>query len=263
MADPDAAIATSVAVVIPAFNEGEAAGTCARAVLGALVALDGRSALLMVDDGSVDDTLASLQAIQAPPQTMFEVLSHGENRGYGAALRTGAARAAKLRFDWVLFMDSDLTNPPEHIARFVRQMTREVDYLKATRYGAGSSVEGVPAPRRVASRAGNLLARVLSGSPHRDITNGFRAIRTDAVLALPLEEPGFAIIMEEWYWAQRHGLRGGDVPTTLRTRTAAQRSSAFGYSAPLLLRYARYPIYAAWRRLPHRTRAERGRRESA
>ncbi len=257
MTAPGTGIATSVAVVIPVFNEGAAAGTGAREVLRALAALDCRSALLMVDDGSVDDTLASLQAITTLPGTVFEVLSHGQNRGYGAALRTGAARAGELRFEWVLFMDSDLTNPPEHIARFVERMTLEVDVLKATRYGPGTSVEGVPIARRVASRAGNLFARVASGSPHRDVTNGFRAIRTDAFLALPLEEPDFAIIMEEWYWAQRHGLRGADVPTTLRTRSASQRGSAFAYSLPLLRRYARYPIYAAWWRLPHRRGAKR------
>jgi glycosyltransferase involved in cell wall biosynthesis len=257
MTGPDTGTATSVAVVIPVFNEGAAAATGAREVLRALAALDCRTALLVVDDGSADDTLASLRTVEASPATVFEVIVHEQNRGYGAALRTGAVRAAALHFDWVLFMDSDLTNPPEHIARFVQQMNRDVDVLKATRYGPGASVEGVPALRRGASRAGNLFARVVSGSPHRDTTNGFRAIRTDAFLALPLEEHDFAIIMEEWYWAQRHGLRGADVPTTLRTRTSEQRSSSFGYSLPLVLRYARYPIYAATWRLLHRRGAKR------
>jgi dolichol-phosphate mannosyltransferase len=263
MPDTHAAPPRGLAVVIPVYNEGDSARRCVDAVLAQLSQLGMRTALLVVDDGSLDRTVDALATVRAPPSVVFEVLQHPMNRGYGAALRTGAGRAARLGLEWVLFMDSDLTNPPEHIKRFAERMTEEVDYLKGSRYGPEASVEGVPAARRFLSRAGNAFARTLSGSPFSDTTNGFRAIRTRAFLDLPLQETGFPIIMEELYWAQRHGLRCGNVPTTLLTRTTEQRSSVFGYAPGVLLRYAKYPVYGAAARL-RSAKAEshaKGRRE--
>src|SRR5207237_10139481 len=112
---------------------------------------------------------------EAPP--LVPVGRHPGTRGTGAALRTGAEAAHDGRFEYVLFMDSDLTNSPADVPRFVAEMERGADVVKATRYSGGGGVRGVPFSRWIVSAVGNRVARVLFRVPIHDCTNGFRAVK--------------------------------------------------------------------------------------
>jgi hypothetical protein len=147
-------------------------------------------------------------------------------------------------------MDSDLTNPPDDVPRFAGLMDDRFDYLKASRFLAGGRMVGVPAKRRLMSLSANRVARLASGRGITDPTNGFRAVRTKAFLAMPLTERGF--IMEELYWALRNGLRIGELPSTLTGRHREQRPSAFGYRPALLWAYSRHTLRIARLRLSRR-----------
>ena len=167
--------------------------------------------LIAVDDGSSDRTREVLEQL-ARRRDRLVVEAHERNGGYGAALRTGAEAAHRLGLDWVLFMDSDLTNPPSDIPRFADLIDGPVDYIKASRFEPGGSMSGVPSRRRFLSVAANRVSRLVAGRGVSDPTNGFRAIRTDAFLKMPLVERGFAIIMEELVWALRLRLRCVEPP---------------------------------------------------
>jgi dolichol-phosphate mannosyltransferase len=174
---------------------------------------------------------------------------HDVNRGYGRALRTGTERASKMDFEYVLFMDSDLTNDPRYLPAFARRMADGYDIIKASRYVAGGAVLGVPRWRCLISIVGNRVASLLYGLGIRDCTNGFRACRTAILLQMHLRENGFAIIMEELYQAKFLARRFCEIPNTLTARTDALRSSSFTYHPLLLLDYLKYPLKAAlgWR----------------
>jgi glycosyltransferase involved in cell wall biosynthesis len=235
-----------LAVVVPMYNEEVGARRCVERILAVLEAVARSCRLIVVDDGSTDATLSMLRATLAEGFD-FDIVSSPSNQGYGAALRTGAARAAGLGATWVLFMDSDLTNPPEHIPRFLDAMTGDVDVVKACRFPHGDEAS-VPFERRILTRAAAMVARSLGGGVHRDPTNGFRALRVAPYLELPLTERGFAVIMEEQYWSRRARLRGVDVPTTLSARTDDLRPSAFRYSRQQLWAYLRWPLRTAFDR---------------
>jgi glycosyltransferase involved in cell wall biosynthesis len=245
----------ALAVVIPVYNEGEGVARCLGQVTAAL-AEDSvpPSPLVVVDDGSSDATPGVLAEFQSLTDSVY-VVHHDRNQGYGAALRTGALKARDLGSEWVLFMDSDLTNPPTDIVRFRELLDGPVDYVKASRYIPAGGALGVPWKRRVVSVLGNRLAAALSGVPISDLTNGFRAIRTVAFLEMPLAERGFPIIMEELYWARRMGLRLAEVPTVLTDRAGDQRSSSFAYRPSVLWGYGRYALLMARDRVrrPQRT----------
>lgn len=232
-----------LAVVIPMFNEVAGAQRCVVAVSHELADIDPTWPLIVVDDGSADGTLAVLERLAAETPAL-RVTRNPQNMGYGAALRTGATEASAQGAEWVLFMDSDLTNPPEHIRRFVSAIGDDVDYVKASRYAQEGRVHGVPLKRRLISRAGNLVAAWSFRLPLSDITNGFRAIRTERFLEMPLRETGFPIIAEEAYWAFRFHLRCAEVPTILTSRQATLRSSSFAYRPRVVAAYGRYPIRA-------------------
>lgn len=242
-AEQPARLLPSFAVVIPMFNEEAGAEACVRRVCAELLKLPHRTRLIVVNDGSRDHTGEILSRLAASEPRLLPI-AHAGNRGYGAALHTGAARACQEGLDYVLFMDSDLTNDPADIPRFAAAMERGYEVIKATRYSQGGSVAGVPAYRVWISRVGNAVARLLFRLPVRDCTNGFRAIRTALLMRMDLKENRFPVILEELYWSKYLARTYGEVPVTLTNRSAGQRPTSFAYRPTVFWSYLRYPLQA-------------------
>jgi glycosyltransferase involved in cell wall biosynthesis len=225
------------------FNEERGASRCIREIARTLASMPHRTSLIVVDDGSSDATAAILRE-EARAVSGLDVVTHEANRGYGAALVTGSARAAAEAFDYVLFMDSDLTNDTADIPRLAAVMSNAIDVIKATRYSRGGAIRGVPLYRVAISAAGNRLARVLFRLPIHDCTNGFRAVRSRLLREMTLTERGFAVIMEELYWCRFLTRSFDEVPVVLTNRTGDQRPTSFAYRPSVFWRYLKYPLRA-------------------
>lgn len=232
----------NIAVIVPMYNEIAGAETCVREILSVLPTLPIPAGLIVVDDGSDDGTGSLLDELRRRLGG-FEVV-HKVNGGYGSALVRGAHVARASGFDYVLFMDSDLTNPPQHISRFIPAVLRGFDLIKGTRFSGRGDMSTVPWRRRFYSILGNIVARSFFRIGVPDCTNGFRAVRTDLVVGMPLKEPGFAVILEELYWAKRLGALVTSVPTSLTARVAQQRPTMFAYRPRILWGYLRYALRA-------------------
>jgi glycosyltransferase involved in cell wall biosynthesis len=243
-----------VAVVIPMFNEEAGAARCVAAVCRTLDAMPVSSRLIVVDDGSRDGTAEALARLLTS-EPRLEVIAHPVNRGYGAALRSGVEAAARAKLDYVLFMDSDLTNAPEDIPRFVAAMTPGVDVIKATRYRGGGGMRGVPFARQAISRIGNTVARALFRIGISDCTNGFRALRTTLATRLRLRESRFPVILEELYCCVFAARGFAEVPVVLTNRSAALRRTSFAYRPAVLWLYFKYALLAGLR-VPPRGRLD-------
>jgi glycosyltransferase involved in cell wall biosynthesis len=230
----------SFAVIVPMFNEAAGAERCVREIVRALSGLRNRTMLVLVDDGSRDGTGAALAPLKREG-LRFDLVTHEINRGYGAALVTGARRAAELGLEYAVFMDSDLTNSPDDLARFADVMGAGADVIKATRFRRGGRMVGVPWQRALISRVGNLIARLLFRLPISDCTNGFRAVRTNLLVRMQLRERGFPVIMEELYWCGFLTTSFAELPVTL---TSADRPTNFRYGPSVFASYLRYPLYA-------------------
>jgi dolichol-phosphate mannosyltransferase len=231
------------AVVIPMYNEEAGAAKCVRTVCAELARIPNVTRLIAVEDGSRDRTAQILERLAAgEPRLML--VRHARNRGYGAALRTGAEKAYEAGFQYVLFMDSDLTNDPADLSRFAKEMITGADVIKATRYSKGGSVSGVPAYRVWISRAGNALARFLFRLPVHDCTNGFRAVKTGLLMSMELKENRFPIIMEELYWSKFLARTFAEVPVTLKNRAEDIRPTSFSYRPAVFWKYLKYPVRA-------------------
>jgi glycosyltransferase involved in cell wall biosynthesis len=231
------------------YDEAFGAEECVRRVSAVLEGLRHRSVLIVVDDGSTDATAEVLKRLRAEKPRLV-VVGHPLNRGYGAALRTGVEEAARGGYDYVLFMDSDLTNDPRHIPDFVARMEEGYDVIKASRYVKGGGVLGVPAGKRALSWLGNQVARRLLGLPVRDCTNGFRALKTGLLTRMTLREPRFSVIMEELYQAKYLAHTFVEIPNTLTVRAGVQRPSSFSFRPGALWKYLKYPLLAALGRRP-------------
>ena len=234
-----------VCLIIPMHNEAAIAERCVRTVLPYLDALPHATTLCVVNDGSRDATPGILARLaEELADTRLAVLHHPINRGYGAALRTGMRHAIDGAYDYALFMDSDLTNHPKYLTLFYERMSAGDDYIKASRHIPGATVIGVSPTKQYLSRTGNAVARAMYGIPVRDITNGFRAVRTTLLRQMVLEENGFAIILEELTQAKRLGARFAEIPYTLTARGSGEGRSHLSYDVRMCVRYLRHALTA-------------------
>jgi len=153
-------------VVVPAYNEEGGIGPSLRELQEVLA--DHSYELIVVDDGSVDDTARIAREAGAT------VLSQPENRGYGASLKTGI-RAAK--HDRIVITDADGTYPASAIPKMVAALD---DYEMVVGARTGANVN-IPLVRRPAKWALRKLASFLAGREIPDLNSGLRAMRRELV----------------------------------------------------------------------------------
>lgn len=103
----------SLTVVLPCYNEGRTIARTVRATDAFLSMLAEESRIIVVNDGSRDDSADVLAALEKEMQERLQVLTHEKNRGYGLAVRTGCDHAET---EWIAFMDSDGQFDPRDLA---------------------------------------------------------------------------------------------------------------------------------------------------
>lgn len=229
----------SFCVVVPMYNEEGNAEKCVSTILDSLKKVNSKAALIVVNDGSKDKTKEILKrASQKDKKIIIE--NHQENNGYGQANLTGACRAFKEGFEYVIFMDADLTQNVKYILDFLKEMKKGTDFIKATRYTKGGGVQGVCFRRFVVSLSGNFIAKVFLRLPLTDYTNGFRAVKTSILMKIQCEERGFAYLIEEVYKVSKITKSFGEVPYILTVREDNASQSKFKYSLGIYYKYLRW-----------------------
>jgi glycosyltransferase involved in cell wall biosynthesis len=169
---------------VPAYDEeGGIEGVVARlSGLGLAVPLE----ILVVDDGSRDGTSRALENI-ASRHPGLRVIRHEQNRGYGAALKTGFANA---RHEVVVITDADGTYPENRIAELLARIDAGAEMAVGARTGADVEVPFLRRPAKAFLRA---LASYLAGVRIPDLNSGLRAMRRDLVLLYrPILPDGFS-----------------------------------------------------------------------
>jgi len=174
--------AKTCTVVIPCFNE--------RATIAPLVAALRRylPAVMVVDDGSTDNTPSLAIGAGAV------VVSHQQNRGKGAALRTGLSLAAKQGFEWALTLDGDGQHAPEDLPLLL-QCARQTGASLVI----GSrlhNAQAIPWLRRQVNRWMSRKLSRLAGRHLPDTQCGFRLIHLETWATLPLKTERFEVESE-------------------------------------------------------------------
>jgi len=157
-----------VTVVIPAYNEERGITAGVQAVLQALGPAGWEHEVIVVDDGSTDATARLAE------ECGVQVMRLETNRGYGAALKAGIARA---KHDWVAIIDADGTYPASELPRMLEYLPAH-DMVVGAR--TGRDVHH-PLSRRPAKWLLRKLASKLAGSEIPDLNSGLRVIRKSRV----------------------------------------------------------------------------------
>ncbi|TAM75751.1 glycosyltransferase family 2 protein [bacterium] len=204
----------AISVIIPAYQEGRTIACSLAAVDSALAALRARYEveLVVVDDGSTDDTVAGAARF-AEGRADVRVLRHPRNRGLGAALRTafGQARGA-----YVVTLDADLSYGPEYVERLVTALEESgADMVLASAYMPGGRVVNVPWGRRVLSREANRFLSLATNARLHTLTCMVRAYRSELLAQLPAARDGMEINHELVFAALRAGANVVEIPARL------------------------------------------------
>jgi glycosyltransferase involved in cell wall biosynthesis len=219
----------NVAVLVPAHNEAASIA----ATVAAARALDGVTRVLVIDDGSADDTAASARAEGA------EVLRLERNAGKGAALDAGLARV-RDEADVLLLLDGDLGDTAgEASALLAPVLDGSADMTVATfPRPAGTAGFGlVKGLARIGIRA--LAGRAGRAFPALAPLSGQRALTRAAVDAVVPFAFGYGVEVAVTVRALRGGLRVVEVPTTMAHDATGRDAAGFSHRGRQFLHVAR------------------------
>ncbi len=211
-----------LSLIIPAYNEGPRLGQTLRAVTAYLQAQPYAWELLVVDDGSTDDTHTLATAfVAAHPDLPLRVIAN-PHRGKAYSVRTGVTQA---RGKLIGFTDADLATPIATLAATLPHFADGCDVVIGSREGLGAARRGEPAYRHVMGRIFNALVQIVALPGIQDTQCGFKIMRGPVAHRLfaasrlygddapPPNGPavtGFDV--ELLYLARRHGYRIAAIP---------------------------------------------------
>ncbi len=200
-------------IVIPAYNESARIGGALSSVSACIRDRHWRAELLVVDDGSTDNTGAIVEA-WAKDHPEVHLLRNESNRGKGYSVRNGMLHASG---EIVMFTDADMSSPIEEAQLLFDAIAEGADIAIGSRWLLGKRiVHAQPLYRRIFGRCFNALTRLVMRLPFADTQCGFKAFRRQAaqmVFGLQrIERWGFD--PEILFIAITRGLRVTEVPVT-------------------------------------------------
>ncbi len=200
-----------ISIIIPAFNEENAIAETIEQVRQVMTASAHDYELIIVDDGSIDDTGKRAR------QTGARVVRHEENQGYGASLKDGI-RAAKG--DWIVITDADGTYPNDRIPDLLKY-AGENDMVVGARTGEAAKI---PFIRRPAKWALAQLANYLSETKIPDYNSGLRVFRKEmAMRFFKILPSGFSFTTTITLSSLCHGYRVKYIPIAYYKRTGKSK----------------------------------------
>ncbi len=207
--------ALPLTVIVPVYNESSTIDELLRRVMAAPY----DKQVIVVDDGSTDGTAEALGKWEDHPQVDF--VRHGENRGKGAAIRTGLAQA---RGRYTIIQDADLEYNPEDYPRLIEPLLNGEAQVV---YGSRALNKELDGRRswclfRVGVKLLNLAFRLLYGLRVTDEATCYKAFPTVALREMDLACERFEFCPEVTAKACRLGLRITEVPIRYEPRSMAE-----------------------------------------
>ncbi len=201
----------TLSVIVPVYDERATVAEVVRRMR--LVELPIDVEIVMVDDGSSDGTEKILAALE---DSTLHVVRHPENRGKGAAIRTGLASA---RGEVVLIQDADLEYDPEDWGRLLAPVLRGRAKIV---YGSRFSGEGQTGTLAnwAANRALSLATNVLYGASLSDMGSSFKVFDREVLEGLGIDSDRFDFEAEITAKVLRAGHRIYEVPISHAKRAA-------------------------------------------
>jgi glycosyltransferase involved in cell wall biosynthesis len=192
-----------ISVFFPAFNDAKSIEKLVADALAILPEMTDEFEVIVVNDGSRDETAEVLQRLQEKHGEVLRVVTHETNRGYGAALQSGF-RAA--RNDLIFYTDGDGQYDARELKKLFPLLTENVDVVNGYKLARGDKMN-----RKVVGGFYNRLARLLFSLPVRDVDCDFRLIRRAVLDKITLSSTSGSICVELVYKLKRAGASFGEI----------------------------------------------------
>jgi glycosyltransferase involved in cell wall biosynthesis len=214
---------TPISLVVPLCDEEQGVPALVEALRAWLTdaRLEGREAeLVLVDDGSRDETHARLARGFPAEAGPWRILRHADNRGLTAALRTGSEAARHPLVGW---LDADLTYEPGILLELAKCVDQGAELAIASCHHPNGRLEGVAHWRAGLSRLASRLYRRATGrSELHTFTCMVRVQRRELLDATWPERGGYLGVAEQLLRTLARGARVAEVPATLHRRRLGQ-----------------------------------------
>ncbi len=184
-----------IVAVMPAYNEEN---TVARAVQETKKYVD---RVIVVDDCSSDNTAKLAR------QAGAFVIRHNANRGLGASLRTGFAKALETNADIIITIDADGQHEPKDVKRFVEKIKQGYGFVLGER-----NLSRYPFIKKFGNFFLNSATNFISGTNLKDTESGFRAITREALQKMYLKAERYEIAVEIVFEIGRNNIRAANIP---------------------------------------------------
>jgi hypothetical protein len=201
--------------IVPARNEERAVG----GVVGEILAFDAGFDVVVIDDGSTDDTAATAAAAGA------FVVTLPFNLGIGAAVQTGFKFALERGYEVAVRLDGDGQHDPAELPKLLAVLERdEADVVVGSRFADGSGEHRGPRTRKLGIVFFARLVSLLTRKRVTDTTSGFQALNRRGVTVFAADYPHDYPEVEATVMVHKHKLRLTEVPVTMREREHGESS---------------------------------------
>jgi len=224
-------------LILPAFNEAQVIGPVLTKIKLAVKKLPTQTELLVVNDGSSDNTLKIVK------KSKVKVITHIINRGLGASLATGLEYAEKVKADFAITMDSDGQHDPDDILKVLTPLLKKkADVVIGSRML--DNKQDMPFLRRLNNKAFNLLTLGLFKITTTDSLSGFRGFSKKAIQKIKLKTERMEVSNEFFTEIKRNQLKFTEVPikviyTDYSMQKGVKPGNIFAIIFRLLLRLLR------------------------
>lgn len=193
----------SISAFFPAYNDAGTIGTIVRSVASILPTLTDDYEIVVVNDGSADETGKILRSLAAE-YPFLKVIEHEANRGYGAALITGFANCSK---DLIFYTDGDGQYDVGELRCLLEKFTEDVDLVNGYKISRSD-----PLHRVLVGSIYQRLMRLLFHLRIRDVDCDFRLFRRALLSDAPLTFDSGVICVEMMKKLESRGCRTVEVP---------------------------------------------------
>ena len=217
-----------LSIVIPVYNEGKRISKTLKGVTSYLRSKKFTHEILIVNDGSKDDTVQMVRGFFAAEQFGgFSILDFEENRGKGFAVKQGMLAA---KGEYILFIDADSSAPIEEFDKFIASFNQEYDIFIGTRKAKGEvKATNIPFHRKYLGLGFSYLARKFLSTEVRDFTCGFKCYRRNTVQPIFSRQilDGWSFDAEDLFLAHKLGFKIKEVPIRWNHYQEDTKVSAF------------------------------------
>lgn len=215
-------------VIIPTYNEKENI----KSIIEAVVTLDTKFDILVIDDASKDGTADIVKAMQQTLSDRLYLIEREGKLGLGTAYIRGFEWAIEHNYDYVNEMDADFSHSPNDLVRLYNELnSKNLDVIVGSRYCSGVNVVNWPMKRVLMSYFASKFVKLVTGMPINDATAGFVGYKTSFLSSLNLNKikmKGYGFQIEMKYSAWKLGFKIGELSIIFTDRTLGTSKMSSG-----------------------------------